>query len=184
MRHAIGPRKELGVRTLFNILGPMTNPAGVRRMLIGVYDPELCRTVAEVMSRLGAEHIMVVHSADGLDEISIAATTQVAEARSGVVREFEMSPEAAGVEPAGLDGLSVSSAGESLELIRAAMTGESGDRARRARGLIALNAGAALHVAGLSGDIAEGVGDALMLLESGAAWNRLERLAELTAGMK
>jgi len=86
MRHAIGPRKELGVRTIFNILGPMTNPAGVKRLLIGVYDASLCRPVAEVLNRLGAEHVMVVHSEDGLDEISAAAVSHVAEAKDGVVR--------------------------------------------------------------------------------------------------
>jgi len=181
MRHAIGPRKELGVRTLFNILGPMTNPAGVRRLLVGVYDRALCRTVAEVLNRLGAEHVMVVHSADGLDEISLAAVTQVAEARGGALREFEIVPAEVGVEAASLEGLSVGSAAESLELIRAAMTGDDGDRARRARDLIALNAGAALHVAGLADDIATGVASARELLASGAAWDRLQRLAELTA---
>ena len=184
MRHAIGPRKELGVRTLFNILGPMTNPAGVRRLLIGVYDRALCRTVAEVLNRLGAEHVMVVHSADGLDEISLAAVTQVAEARGGALREFEIVPAEAGVEAASLKGLSVGSAAESLELIRAAMTGDDGDRARRARDLIALNAGAALHVAGLADDIAKGVASARALLASGAAWDRLQRLAELTARLR
>ena len=88
MRHAIGPRKELGVRTIFNILGPMTNPAGVKRLLIGVYDAALCRPVAEVLNRLGAEHVMVVHSQDGLDEISAAAASHVAEAKDGAVTEF------------------------------------------------------------------------------------------------
>lgn len=181
MRHAIGPRKELGVRTLFNILGPMTNPAAVRRLLVGVYDRALCRTVAEVLNRLGAEHVMVVHSADGLDEISLAAVTQVAEARGGELREFEVDPAQAGIEPASLEGLSVGSAAESLELIRAAMTGDKSDRARRARDLIALNAGAALHVAGLEEDLVRGSARARELLASGAAWERLQRLAELTA---
>ncbi len=181
MRHAIGPRKELGVRTIFNILGPMTNPAGVKRLLIGVYDRALCRTVATVLNRLGAEHVMVVHSADGLDEISLAAVTHVAEARGGEIHEFEIEPSNLGVEAAGLEGLSVGSATESLELIRAAMGGDDSDRARRARELIALNAGAALHVAGLADDLRAGVRQALELLESGAALNRLERLASLTS---
>ena len=93
MKHAIGPRKELGLRTIFNILGPMTNPAGVTRQLIGVYKKELCKPMAEVLGRLGAEHIMIVHSADGLDEISIAERTFVAEYRDGAVREYIISPE-------------------------------------------------------------------------------------------
>jgi len=181
MRHAIGPRKELGVRTLFNILGPMTNPAGVRRLLIGVYDLGLCRPVAEVLSRLGAEHVLVVHAADGLDEISIAATTHIAEARGSEIHEFELIPADLGVNAGSLDGLSVTSATESLELIRAAMAGGEGGRAERARDLIALNAGAALYVAGLAEDISAGVAAARALLESGAAWERLERLARLTS---
>jgi anthranilate phosphoribosyltransferase len=119
MRHAIGPRKELGVRTIFNILGPMTNPAGVRRLLIGVYDAALCRPVAEVLSRLGAEHVMVVHSDDGLDEISAAAATHVAEAKDGSVGEYDITPQDLGQEITSLDGLEVAGAGESLTLIRA-----------------------------------------------------------------
>jgi anthranilate phosphoribosyltransferase len=182
MKFAIGPRKELGVRTIFNILGPMTNPAGVDRLLIGVYDRKLCRPVAEVLNRLGAVHVMVVHSADGLDEISIAAATHVTEARCGALNEFEFSPEEANVAVSGLAGLEVSSAEESLELIRAAMTGEGGDRAQRARDIIALNAGAALYVAGLARDIPGGVDIAREMLESGAAWQRLEHLASLTQG--
>ena len=183
MRHAIGPRKELGVRTLFNILGPMTNPAGVGRLLIGVYDRSLCCTMAEVLNRLGAEHVMVVHSDDGLDEISIATTTHIAEVQAGEVREFELSPADVGVAVSSLEGLDVSSAEESLALIRAAMTGADSDRACRARDLIALNAGTALHVAGLEKDIAAGVASAFVLLESGAAWQRLQQLAALTSSM-
>lgn len=181
MRHAIGPRKELGVRTLFNILGPMTNPAGVKRLLIGVYDRGLCRMVAEVLNHLGAAHVMVVHSADGLDEISLAAVTQVAEAKAGTISEFEIQPADLGIQAAGLEGLSVNSAEESLALIRAAMGGEDSDRANRARNLVALNAGAALHVAGLSPDIKSGVTAALELLKGGAALERLERLADYSS---
>lgn len=107
MRHAIGPRKELGMRTLFNLLGPMTNPAGVRRLLIGVYDAAWCRPVAEVLNRLGAEHVMVVHSEDGLDEISPAEPTHVAEAKAGSVNEYRITPEDLGMEPTSLAGLEV-----------------------------------------------------------------------------
>ncbi len=181
MRHAIGPRKELGVRTLFNILGPMTNPAAVSRLLIGVYDRSLCRPVAEVLDRLGAEHVMVVHSDDGLDEISIATSTHIVEARSGELREYEFSPGEAGLEISRLNGLEVSSAPESLALIRAAMTNVDHDSARRARDMIALNAGAALHVAGLAPDIRNGVSRARQLLENGSAWKKLENLASVTS---
>lgn len=181
MKHAIGPRKELGVRTIFNILGPMTNPAGVDRLLIGVYDKALCRPVAEVLNRLGAEHVMVVHSEDGLDEISIAAATHVAEARSGELREFVITPGELGVEKSSLSGLEVNSAADSLALIQAAMTGDDSDVSKSARSIIALNAGAALHVAGLAQDIRSGVARALSLLENGSAWARLNRLVDTTS---
>jgi len=107
MRHAIGPRKELGMRTIFNILGPMTNPAGVKRLLIGVYAASLCRPVAEVLNRLGAEHVMVVHSKDGLDEISPAAETHVAEARNGVITEYDtgITARSGGLEFGSITGL-------------------------------------------------------------------------------
>jgi len=181
MRHAIGPRKELGVRTIFNILGPMTNPAGVKRLLIGVYDQALCRPVAEVLGRLGAGHVMVVHSADGLDEISSAAPTHVAEVKNGELREFEFRPEDVGLDRTGLDGLEVSTVAESLELIQAALSGAGGDRAERARQIVALNAGAALYVAGLQDSIRAGVQQSLSLQESGAPWRKIEALAAFTA---
>jgi anthranilate phosphoribosyltransferase len=184
MRYAIGPRREMGVRTIFNILGPMTNPAGVRRLLIGVYDSELCRPVAEVLQRLGAEHVMVVHSADGLDEISAAAPTHAVEAQAGAIREFELRPEDVGLETVPLDGLEVSSALESLELIREALSGAPGERAERARTVVALNAGAALHVAGLADTVRAGVAEAMQLLNTGAAWQKVEALADLTASMR
>jgi anthranilate phosphoribosyltransferase len=183
MRYAMGPRKELGVRTIFNILGPMTNPAGVKRMLIGVYDQALCRPIVEVLSRLGAEHALVVHSADGLDEISIAAPSHVAEAKDGQIHEFEFQPEDAGLARADLDGLDVYGVAESLALIRAALSGAAGERAERARQVVALNAGAALYVAGLQKSIRDGVDQSLTLLESGAPWRKIEALAAFTASL-
>jgi len=181
MRHAIGPRKELGVRTIFNILGPMTNPAGVGRLLIGVYDATLCRPVAEVLNRLGAEHVMVVHSEDGLDEISAAAASHVAEAKDGAVNEYDIRPEDLGQARTSLEGLEVSGADESLNLIRAALSGAPGETAVRARRVVALNAGAALYVAGLAVDLNEGVETAGRLLESGKPWAKLEQLVDFTA---
>jgi anthranilate phosphoribosyltransferase len=183
MRHAIGPRKELGVRTIFNILGPMTNPAGVKRLLIGVYDSALCRPVAEVLNRLGAEHVMVVHSDDGLDEISAAAASHVAEAKDGAVTEYDISPEDLGQARTTLEGLEVDGADESLAMIRAALSGAPGEKADRARQVIALNAGAALYVAGLAESLAAGVEAAARLLESGKPWARIEALVDYTAGL-
>lgn len=181
MRHAIGPRKELGLRTIFNILGPMTNPAGVRRMLVGVYDAALCRPVAEVLNRLGCDHVMVVHSQDGLDEISPAAASHVAEAKAGEVSEYDITPEELGLERESLGGLEVEGSDESHALIRAALSGAPGERAGRARKVIALNAGAALYVAGLAPGLTEGVAQAGRLLESGSPWAKMEALIDFTA---
>ena len=183
MRHAIGPRREMGLRTIFNILGPMTNPAGVRRLVIGVYEASLCGPVAEVLQRLGVEHAMVVHSADGLDEISPAGATHVVEARDGVIEEYEISPDGLGLSGSTLEGLEVNSALESLNLIREALSGAPGERAERARQMVALNAGAALYVAGLEPDLKAGVGAAMKLLQSGKPWARVEALADFTAAM-
>lgn len=183
MRYAIGPRKEMGMRTIFNILGPMTNPAGVTRLLIGVYDSALCRPVAEVLNRLGAEHVMVVHSEDGLDEISAAASTHVVEARGGEIREYDLVPEDVGLDTIALDGLEVNDAQESLDLIREALSGAPGDRAERARAVVALNAGAALYVSGLQASVQEGMAEAMRLLLSGTPWSKVEALADLTSGM-
>ncbi len=183
MRHAIGPRKEMGMRTIFNILGPMTNPAGVTRLLVGVYDPALCRPVAEVLNRLGAVHVMVVHSEDGLDEISAAASTRVVEAKGGEISEYVLTPEDAGLKTISLDGLEVKGALESLNLIRDALSGAPGDRAERARAVVALNAGAALYLADLQPTIKDGVAEAMRLLHSGTPWAKVEALADLTAAM-
>jgi len=181
MKYAIGPRRELAMRTIFNILGPMTNPAGVKRLLVGVFDKDLCRPVAEVLGRLGAEHALVVHSADGLDEISIATTTHAAEFRDGELREFEIDPRELGLELLTLDGLEVEDARESLALICSALNGVADERAQRAAQLIALNAGAAIHVAGLADTIEEGVGRAEAVIADGSAWRKLQDLAALTS---
>ena len=183
MRHAIGPRKEMGMRTIFNILGPMTNPAGVTRLLVGVYDDALCRPVAEVLNRLGAEHVMVVHSRDGLDEISAAASTHVVEANGGEITEYALSPDEVGIEPVSLDGLEVDGALESLDLIRDALSGAPGDRPERARAVVALNAGAALYVAGLQASVKEGVAEAMRLMQTGTPWAKVDALADLTSKM-
>ena len=180
MKHAIGPRRELGLRTIFNILGPMTNPAGVTRQLIGVYDQALCKPMAEVLGRLGAEHIMVVHSADGLDEISIAAETAVAEFKDGVVREFSIAPEDFMIERQSLDGLSVDNAEQSLELIKDALGKQATANGAKAADLIALNAGAALYVAGCTINIKEGVAMAQDAIGAGLARAKLTDLATFT----
>ena len=180
MKHAIGPRKELGLRTIFNILGPMTNPAGVTRQLIGVYKKELCKPMAEVLGRLGAEHIMVVHSDDGLDEISIATETHVAEYRDGALSEYKLKPENYYSERQSLEGLAVENATESLALIIDALGKQTNANGAKAAQLIAINAGAALYVAGCAADMHQGVEMALDAIGSGLAKAKINDLATFT----
>ncbi|MBD3642103.1 MAG: anthranilate phosphoribosyltransferase [Marinobacter sp.] len=180
MKHAIGPRKELGCRTIFNILGPMTNPAGVKRQLLGVFTKELCRPMAEVMKRLGAEHIMVVHSKDGLDEISLATLTHVAELKDGEITEYDITPEDLGIKSQSLVGLDVGSSEESLKLIKAAFGREHDEITEKARDLIALNAGAAIYIAGLADTPKAGVEMALDAMGSGLAAGKMSELADFS----
>lgn len=184
MKHAIGPRKELGMRTLFNILGPMTNPAGVRRLVVGVFSDQLCRPMAEVMGRLGAEHVMVVHGHDGLDEISLATKTHVAEFVDGEVREYTLTPEDVGIESSSLVGLDVTDPAASLELIRAALGRKKEGAALKAANMIMLNAGAAIHVAGITDTLEQGVRMAEDLVYNGEALERMKELARFTWAMK
>ncbi len=176
MRHAIGPRREMGVRTLFNVLGPLTNPAGAPNQVLGVFGEEWLEPLAEVLKRLGAQHVMVVHAEDGLDEISIGAATQVAELRDGAISRYRIAPEDFGLQRADLDALRVEDAQASLVLIRAALTGEAGP----ARDIVALNAGAAIYTAGLAGDLAQGVARAREVMRSGAAAAKLDELISFT----
>lgn len=180
MKHAIGPRKELGLRTIFNMLGPMTNPAGVKRQVIGVFTRPLCRPMAEVLGRLGSEHVLVVHSEDGLDELSIAAPGHVAELKNGIVTEYSINPADYGVAAASLAGLEVDTAERSLALIRSALGGDKGEIPDKARKIIALNAGAAIYVAGLAHDLAAGVSMAEDAIASGLAAEKLKELAEFS----
>ena len=180
MKHAIGPRRELGLRTIFNILGPMTNPAGVEQQLIGVYDQALCRPMAEVLGRLGAKHIMVVNSADGLDEISIADETNVAEFKDGKITEYAIKPEAYFGDRQSLDGLSVSDAKQSFDIISDALGKQQGENAEKAADLIAINAGAALYVAGCAADLKQGVAMAQDAIVSGLARAKISDFAAFT----
>jgi len=180
MKHAIGPRRELSLRTIFNILGPMTNPAGVKRQLIGVYDKALCKPMAEVLGRLGAEHIMIVHSADGLDEISIATETFVAEYKNGAVTEYAIAPEDFLAERQSLEGLDVEDAEQSLAMIIDALGKQAGPNASKAADIIALNAGAALYVAGCAVDMHEGVAMAQDAIGAGLARAKITDLATFT----
>lgn len=179
-KHTTGPRKELGMRTVFNMLGPITNPAGVKRQVIGVFNGALCRPMAEVLGRLGSEHVMVVHARDGLDEISLATETQVAELNQGVVTEYVVQPEDFGLRSQSLLGLSVSSAEASLALIQDALGRRRGEHAAKAADIIALNAGAAIYVSGIAQTLAEGVHMAEDAIGSGLAAEKIRELAAYT----
>ena len=177
MRHAVGPRRELGLRTLFNILGPLTNPAGARRLLVGTFSRALCRPMAEVLQQLGAEHVLVVHADDGLDEISLATRTHAVELREGTLAEHGWSPEDLGIASQSLIGLEVGSGAESAALIRDALGRRQGPHAAKAADLIALNAGAAIHLCGITDTVARGVALAQDIIHSGLALERIEALA-------
>jgi anthranilate phosphoribosyltransferase len=180
MRYAIGPRKELGLRTIFNILGPLTNPAGVKRQVIGVFSPELCESMAQVLKVLGADHAMIVHSDDGLDEISIAAGTRVAELRDGDITTYHITPEEFSLPRQNLDGLTVDSAGASADLIRGALGGADDEASRKAAAMITLNAGATIYVSGVAATLADGVAMADDVLASGQAMEKLTAFIAFT----
>ena len=187
MKYAIGPRKELGTRTLFNVLGPITNPAGVKNQLLGVYSRDLVRPIADVLSALGSDHVMVVHSADGLDEISIAGDTYVAELKNGVVTEYTVSPAQVGIEITSIDDLSVADAAESLQLIKSVLgktNGQFSAREQAAADIIAINAGAAIYVAGCASDWQQGVVVAQDIIASGTALEKMKELADFTELLK
>ncbi|MBS0001501.1 MAG: anthranilate phosphoribosyltransferase [Thioalkalivibrio sp.] len=177
MRHAIGPRRELGVRTIFNLLGPLTNPAGAPNQVLGVFSRDWVRPLAEALQKLGSRHVLVVHAEDGLDEISISAPTGLAELRDGRIREYRLSPEDFGLPLAPPERIRVDSVEASAAMIRAVLDGEPG----AARDIVLLNAGAAVYVSGRATSHAEGVAAAARAIDSGAAAERLRQLANLTA---
>lgn len=172
MKHAIGPRKEMAVRTIFNVLGPLTNPAGAPNQVIGVFDGELVEPLAQVLKQLGSRHVMVVHAEDGMDEISVSAPTQVAELRDGEVTTYVIEPSDFGMEPASVDELRVDSAAASLDMIRSVLANNPG----AAQDIVCLNAGAAIYVAGLADSHAAGVAAAQAAIASGKAAEVLQNL--------
>ena len=176
MKHAIGPRREMGVRTVFNVLGPLTNPAGVPNQVLGVFSADLLVPLAEVLQRLGSRHVMVVHARDGMDEISVGEWTDVAELRDGQIREYSIAPEEFGLARHGIETLRVDGPEDSLRVIRGVLD----DRAGPARDIVVLNAGAAIYVAGVAGGLEEGVRLADDAIRSGEARNRLGRLIALS----
>jgi anthranilate phosphoribosyltransferase len=176
MRHVAGPRVELGVRTIFNLLGPLANPARVRRQLVGVFGRQWLRPLAETLGRLGAERVWVVHGSDGLDELTVTGESHVAEWHEGRVREFTVKPADAGLTIASPAALKGGDAAENAEALRRVLAGIAGPY----RDAVLLNAAAALIVAGRAGDLKEGVALAARSIDSGAARAALDGLIALT----
>jgi anthranilate phosphoribosyltransferase len=179
MRHAIGPRREMGVRTVFNVLGPLTNPAAAPHQLIGVFSVDLIEALATVLGQLGSRRVLVVHADDGLDEISINAATQVAEWNGTQVRRYTIEPEQFGLTRAALDTIRASDAEDSLRIIREIFAGETGP----ARDIVLLNAGAALYACERAQSLTEGVQMAAQSIDSGEAGRRLDALVSLSQSL-
>ena len=170
MKHAIGPRKELAVRTIFNVLGPLTNPAKAPNQVMGVYDKDLVEPIANVLKGLESRHVMVVHSEDGLDELSIANETHVAELKDGHVSTYTIHPNDFDIQLGDLEKLNAENASESLALITDAFAGNKGPH----RDIIALNAGAAIYVSGIEDSLDNGILKACELLSDGGAQAKLD----------
>ena len=177
MRHVVGPRKEIGQKSIFNVLGPLTNPASAKRQVLGVYDKKWMTPIAEVLDELGSEHLLIVHSRDGLDEISLASPTYMTEMRDGKISEYEVSPEDFNFETDTLEGLQVNSPQESLDLAKLALQGEH----KKASSMICMTAGAALYVSGIANSVESGVELAKRSVESGEGLKKLNQLVEFTS---
>lgn len=176
MKHAIGPRREMGVRTIFNILGPLTNPANAPNQVIGVFTDELVSQLAHVLAELGSRHAMIVHASDGLDEISISSSTYVAELKNGTVTEYRITPEQFGMELRELDDIMVTSVDDSAGTIMSVLEGSKGP----AHDIVTLNAGAGIYVCGLAETLDEGVHLAKRSIRTGQAKLCLEKLVTLS----
>jgi len=176
MKHAGPVRRELGVRTIFNILGPLTNPAGAPNQLIGVFHSDLVGIHVRVLQRLGAQHVMVVYGKDGMDEVSLGAATMVGELKDGEIREYEIHPEDFGLSMKSNRGLKVTGAAESKEMVLEALAGTEGTP----REIVILNAGTALYAADVAASIAEGIERARAAVLSGAARKKLDAFVALT----
>ena len=179
MKYAIGPRKEIGLKTMFNILGPLTNPAGALNQVVGVYHKRWVRPIAEVLKDLGSIHVLVVHSKDHLDEISIADETYVAELVNGSIKEYVIKPEDFGFSKQPLDDLIVSSPSESLSLVKQGLL----DKNYAASSMIAMNAGAALYAAGVTNSLRKGVLIATECVKSGKGVKKLEELVSFSQSL-
>jgi anthranilate phosphoribosyltransferase len=176
MKHAAPVRRELGVRTIFNILGPLTNPAGAPNQLIGVFHPDLVGIHVRVLQRLGADHVLVVYGKDGMDEVSLGAATMIGELKDGEIHEYEIHPEDFGLSMKSNRGLKVSGAGESKEMVLEALSNVEGTP----REIVTLNAATALYAANVARSIGDGIERARAAIESGAAKRKLETFVATT----
>ncbi len=180
MKHAIGPRREMAVRTIFNVLGPLTNPAGAPNQVLGVFSKDLVEPLAHVLQRLGSEHVLVVHAEDGMDEISIASPTFVAELKDGEVNSYTIQPEDFAISRADLEQIRATDSAHSLEIIKAVFNNTDGP----AKDIVCLNAGAAIYAAGLTSSLAEGVKRAQEVIASGSVNEKLDQLITKTNSYK
>ena len=180
MKHAIGPRRELGIRTLFNVLGPLTNPAGAPNQVIGVFSNDWLEPLAKTLQQLGSKHVLVVHAQDGMDEISIAAKTNIVELKDGNIDNYEISPEDFGMQKQSIEGLAVQDVDESLAMMQSVLNNTNG----AAKDIVSLNAGAAIYTAGCADSIQSGVAKAISTIESGAAKQKLEQLIQHSQSFK
>ena len=180
MKHVVGPRKEIGQKSIFNILGPLTNPASAKRQLMGVYDKKWMLPIAEVLKELGSEHLFIVHSEDGLDEISIAAPTSVVEMKNGNISEFQIHPEDFGFKTSSLEGLEVNSPEQSLEIAKLALRGEH----EEASAMVAMTAGAALYISDVTDSLDFGVKLAKECIKEGGGIKKLNQLIDYSSKFK
>ncbi len=179
MKHAAPVRRELGVRTLFNLLGPLTNPAGAKNQVMGVFHRDLTAKLAHVLQQLGSRHVLVVHGADGMDEISISGTTHIAELKDGKVSEYTVQPQDFGLKNAPLDAIRVANADEAKTMLLAVLDNQPS----AARDIVQLNAGAAIYVAGLANTLKEGVAMADQVITNGATKVKLDQLIALSKNL-
>lgn len=177
MKHAVAPRKQLALRTVFNILGPLTNPAGARRQVIGVFDAAMARVMAEALAATGSEHVLIAHGRAGLDEIATCGPTEITELREGTIRVYELTAAALGLPETPVEAIAGGDPGQSAGYLLRVLEGEAGPRAD----IAVANAAAAVYVGGRASSLLEGVGIAREAVASGAARGRLEALRELTA---
>ena len=180
MKHAAPVRRELGVKTIFNILGPLTNPANAKQHLVGVFHPDLVGIEVRVLERLGSCRAMVVHGMEGMDEISISGPTMVGELKDGAIREYSIAPQDFGLPAHDLDAIRVDGVEQSKAMVLAPLSNEPGV----ARDIVALNSGASIYVAGLAPTVAEGVKRAQAVIASGAARKKLDQFVAFTKSVK